>query len=337
MAIKLVPPRPGKTPYWYGRGTYLGQYVDRSTKARKRAVAAKIIAKWGQEIEDGEFARPSDPTFASAALAYMKKGGERRFLKPLIEHFGNTPLVRIGQAELDLAAITLCPNASPATLNRNFYTPAIAVLHAGGVTKHFDRPEGAAGRCLSGFLWPEQVGAIVKEAAQLDEEFAIFLLILYYCGLRLSEGLNSEIDKLRIEENYLYISRTKNNEARGVFLPVPAIEAMRRHPRGLNRPGQRIFKFHKGGHIYSLLRAAAAKAGVDLPQRQAFHIFCHTYGTLMRRYGKLDLRGLVGTGRWKDIKSTLRYAHAIASEEAQRASLLPAIQLSRIPPKTAVI
>jgi integrase len=148
-------------------------------------------------------------------------------------------------------------------------------------------------------------------------------------ALRLSEGLNSEIDKLRIEESYLYISRTKNSEPRGVFLPKPAIEALRFHPRGLNAPGQRIFKFHKGGHIYSLLRAAAAKAGVDLPERQAFHIFCHTYGTLMRRYGKLDLRGLVGTGRWKDIKSTLRYPHAIASEEAQRANFLPTIKLPR--------
>jgi integrase len=230
---------------------------------------------------------------------------------------------------LDWAATTIYPDASPATLNRNFYTPAIAVLHAGGVSKAFARPEGAAGRSLSGFLWPEQVAALVKEAAQLDREFAVFLLILYYCGPRLSEVLNSEIDKLRIEENYLYISRTKNSEPRGVFLPKGAVEALRLHPRGLNRPGQRIFKFHKGGHIYSLLRAAAARAGIDLPERQAFHIFCHTYGTLMRRYGKLDLRGLVGTGRWKDIKSTIRYTHAIATEEAQRASLLPAINMPR--------
>ena len=230
MPIKLIPPRPGKTPYWYGRGTYLGEYVDRSTKARKRAVAVKVIKTWEREIEAGEFARPGDPTFASAALTYMKKGGERRFLKPIIEHFGNTPLAKISQAELDMAAITLYPEASPATLNRNFYTPAIAVLHAGGVTKNFDRPEGAAGRSLNGFLWPEQVEAIVNEAAQLDEEFAIFLLILYYCGLRLGEAMNSEIDKLRIEENYLYISRTKNEEARGVFLPNPVIEALRQPP-----------------------------------------------------------------------------------------------------------
>src|SRR5262249_48606821 len=77
------------------------------------------------------------------------------------------------------------------------------------------------------------------------------------------------------------------------------------------------------------VRAAAAKAGIDLPERQAFHIFCRTYATMLRRYGKLDLRGLVATGRWKDIKSTIRYTHTIASEEAQRASLLPAIELPR--------
>jgi hypothetical protein len=67
----------------------------------------------------------------------------------------------------------------------------------------------------------------------------------------------------------------------------------------------------------------AFRAGVTLEERQAFHIFCHTYGTWMRRYGGLDLRGLVGTDRWKDIKSTARYAHVVPSEEAQRAALLP--------------
>jgi integrase len=139
----------------------------------------------------------------------------------------------------------------------------------------------------------------------------------------LSEGLRAEVDRLRLKESYLYMPRTKNGLARAVFLPPPAIEALREHPRGLDRSGARIFKFHKGGHLYSLLRAAAARAGVTLEERQAFHIFCHTYGTWMRRYGGLDLRGLVGTDRWKDIKSTARYAHVVPSEEAQRAAMLP--------------
>jgi 23S rRNA maturation-related 3'-5' exoribonuclease YhaM len=43
MPLKLIPPRKGKTPYWSVRGTYLGQYVDRSTKAVRRAVAKQVL------------------------------------------------------------------------------------------------------------------------------------------------------------------------------------------------------------------------------------------------------------------------------------------------------
>ena len=105
---------------------------------------------------------------------------------------------------------------------------------------------------------------------KLDLEFGILCVVLLYTGLRLSEGLRAEIDRLRIEEGYLYMPRTKNGQARAVFLPVPAIEALRVHPRGLDRSGARIFKFHKSGHLYSLLRAAAARARVTLAERQAF-------------------------------------------------------------------
>jgi integrase len=35
--------------------------------------------------------------------------------------------------------------------------------------------------------------------------------------------------------------------------------------------------------LYQLLKAAAFKAGVDLPERSAFHIWRHTYATWMRQ------------------------------------------------------
>jgi integrase len=329
MPIKPVAPRPGKTPYWSGRGTHFGQYVDRSTKARQRSIAVKIIRKWEDEIERGAYATPGDPTFASEALAYMKAGGERRFLAPIISHFADAPIRGIGQSELDAGAAQLYPNATPATQNRNYYSPAIAVLHRAGVAVQFKRPLGAAGRQINSWLWPEQARALIQEAAALDLEFGIFLVLLYATGMRLTEALRTEIDRLRIRERYLHIPDSKNGTGRAIYLPKQAVDALRMHPRGLNRPGARIFKFRKGGRIYSLLRGAGAKAGVPLPPRAKFHIFCHTYATLMRRYGKLDLRGLLGTDRWKDIKSTMRYAHAVASEESQRADFLPAVGLKR--------
>src|SRR6266700_5549489 len=92
MPLKLIPPRAGKTPYWSIRGTYLGRYVDRSTKARQRALAAKVLRQFERAIERGELAEPQEATFASAAIDYMNAGGERAFLTRLIEHFGTAPV-----------------------------------------------------------------------------------------------------------------------------------------------------------------------------------------------------------------------------------------------------
>jgi integrase len=323
MPLKLIPPRQGWSPFWRVRGSYLGVYIDRSTKASKRGQAAKMLAKWQREIELGEFAQAGDPTFASAALDYMRAGGERLYLRPILEHFREQPLCTIRQAEIDAAAEAICPGRSAATRNRHVYTPISAVLRHAGVALPLRRPKGSAGSKTTGWLWPEEAQALFAEAGQLDCEFAALLILLCYTGMRLGEALSLGVDDVRLEDAFAYLPDTKNNEPRAVFLPPIVIAALQGHPRGLARPGERVFKFHKGGHIYSLLAASAARAGVTLPDRQSFHLFRHTYATWMRRFGGLDTKGLVGTGAWKDRKSADRYEHVVVSEEARRAVLLP--------------
>lgn len=323
MSLKLIPPREGKTPYWSVRGTYLGRYVDRSTKARKRTAARQILQKWEREIERGEFRVKGELTFADAALSYMQAGGERRFIIKLLQHFGRTPLTQIDQPAIDAAAVKLYPNASPATRNRQVYTPVSAILKRAGATDPMKRPIGADGRKLAGWLWPEQAFAIFEAAADQDLEFAIMLVMLTYCPLRLTELLDMRAAGVRLEESFAFVPDSKNGEPRAIHLPPIAIEWLARHPRGLDRHDQKLFRFHKGGHLYELLKVAAFRASVVLPERQAFHIFSHTYGTWMRRYGGLDDIGLVATGRWKDAKSVHRYAHAVVSEEARQSERLP--------------
>ncbi|HZU44053.1 MAG TPA: hypothetical protein VE994_15355 [Terriglobales bacterium] len=97
-----------------------------------------------------------------------------------------------------------------------------------------------------------------------------------------------------------------------------------RHPR------RRLFRFHAGGALRDMLKTAMANAGLSFPRRQGgFHIFCHSYGTLMKRYGNLDTYGLVRTDRWRYPRSADRYNHTAPSEEARRADLLPMPPLSR--------
>lgn len=320
MPLKLIPPRDGKSPNFTIRGTYLGRYVDRSAKTGKRAVAQQVLKGIERQIERGRFSDKGEPTFASAAAAYMRAGGERTYLKRLLEHFGDKTLSEIDQAAIDAAAAAVYPDGSPATRNRSVYTPVSAVLKYAGARIDLRRPKGSGGNQQTAWLWPEQAEAIFAEAEKLNKDFAALLIVLCYTGLRLSEALKLTWNDVRLQDGFAYVPDTKNNEPRAVFLPPVAVAALgnlsddRRH---------RVFRFAKGGHIYSMLRTVAFRAGVDLPERSAFHIFRHTYATWMRRYAGLDTRGLVATGAWKDRKSADRYAHVVVTEEAGRAVMLP--------------
>ena len=271
----------------------------------------------------------------------MKAGGERRFLVLLLKHFGNTPLREIGQAEIDAAAETLYPSATPATRNRQVYSPISAVLKHAGLEHKLRRPKGSRGRVVTQWLWPEQAFAIFDAASRLDPEFEILLRFLCYSGCRLGEALQMTCNELRLSESFAYVRTSKNGEPRPVFLPAHLVAALANHPRGLDRADSRVFRFHQGGGLRNLLRAATAMAsGLPKPKRQkrsgqpikkahnldwvTFHSFCHTYATWMRRYAGRDVKGLVGTGRWKSEQSASRYAHVVPSEDARAAAQLPA-------------
>ena len=320
MPIELVPPRKGKTPNYYIRGSHFGVSVDRTTGTADRKKAVKILAKIRADIESGAFAPKGSINFAEAALSYIRAGGEAIYLQPLADHFGVTPLMHIDQAAIDEAAHALYPNASGATRNRQVYTPISAILKHANMSFPLKRPKGAQGEVKTDWMTLEQASKLFDEAGKVDPELRTFLTLLCYTGLRLSEAINLRVSNINMGECYAFIPKTKNELPRAVFLPPPLIAELANHPRGMNRPTETVCRFRKNGHFYTLFRKAKTAAG--LPKITP-HTFRHTWATWMRRYAKLDLKGLVDTGAWKDAKSASRYAHVILTEEAQRASMLP--------------
>jgi len=340
MPLKLEPPRKGKSPYWRVRGTYLGQFVDKSTGTDRRTLAAQILKKWEREIERGQLAEPGETTFLSAAVSYMEAGGERRPMQPLLDHFGETPVRLIDQAAIDAAAVTIMPDATAATRNREVYTPISAVLKRAGVEFKIKRPKGWRGKIIRKWLWPEQAFRIFEAARSFDPEFAIFIEVLCYSGLRVSELLALHCNDVRLSEAFAFVPDSKNGDPQPVFLPRYVVASLANHPRGLNRPGEWVFRFHQGGALDYLLMASCALAcGLARPNRWkrgprperpkheldgvTFHTFRRTYATWMRRYGHLDSKDLVDTGRWRTEESASRYAQVVPGEAAQRADLLP--------------
>lgn len=332
MPLKLIPPDPARrTPYFRVRGTYLGIYVDRSTKTGERGQARQIMRDWKEQIERGEYGKPQavepqgEPTFASAAIAYMNAGGERRYLTPAINELGTTPLSQITQIVIDDAAVRAFPQATAAYRNRNFYTPVSAVLKRAGVERAIKRPKGWRGKKHTTWLEPPQAFALFAAADKLDAEFGLFLRYLTYTGMRLGEALSVRIRYVDLKRKSIYLPETKNGHARSVHLPPALVTALANHPRGLNRPGDaKLFRFGINGRTRALLKDAKANAGIVLPPREGgFHMLCHTWATWMRRFGRLDTYDLVDTERWRDPASTRRYMHTEPGSAGRAADLLP--------------
>jgi integrase len=324
VSYKLVAPQADRRwAHWRVRGTEFGVYVDRSTQTGDRKVAQRLLTQWKGEAKRialaGETKR--SPTFAEAALAYMEAGGERRFLLPLLKHFMELPLSSIGQGEIDAASTALYPNATPATRNRQVYSPMSAIMKRAGLPAQFKRPKGAQGRPRLVWLKPEEAMRLLAAAEAVDPRLGALCTFLLYTGCRLSEAIRLEPKDLHLEEHFAYVRDTKNGSPRPVHLPAVVGEALGRLAVG----GRSVFMLTKCGRLYAMLSTASEAAGVEIPDRVAFHIFRHSYGAWMRRYSGLDTTGLVATGAWKSRVAASVYEHADVTEEARKADLLPTL------------
>jgi integrase len=348
MPLKLRPPRPGKSPNYEIRGTYLGVAVERSSGTADKRLALKILAGTKRDIERGKINPKSEAptTFLVAVKAYLQSGGGGRFLGPIVELEGpsairDLPIDTIDQTRLDLAAAELYPNATPQTRNRQFYSPVSAVLKRAGVERKIKRPKGWRGEKAKCWMQPSQAFALLQGAADLDAEFGLLCLTLLYTGMRIGEALNAKLSHLDLDGGRLYLPKTKNSEARTTYLPPVVVEAFRAMPPrpardgGRSRngagvpfldrgPAAKLFRFHQGSRLRDLLAQAMENAGLSFPPRyRGFHLFCHTYASWMVSINKMDNYALARTGRWKDPRSTEGYVHTDASSEAMMAANLP--------------
>ncbi len=342
MPLKLIPPRKGKSPNWTIRGSYLGIAVDRSARTPKKQAAQTELTKLEGEIERGEYpAKPKQrgaPTFLSAAVAYMKDGGSRRYIKSLIEHFGETMLDDIDQDAIDEAARTMHPAVTAGTRNRAVHTPVSAILHHAGREVTVRRPKGYKGKARTLFLLPPDAFAIIKAATTIDEEMGRLLTFLLYTGCRIGEALALKWERVDLAQRMAYIETSKNDDPRTVRLTQEICGLLEPH----QKPAGKVFRFHQGGHrntiflnakliacgLSAMKRPKPGQKQVKPPYRYAwvtFHTFCHTWATWMRRFGGADIQGLVATGRWRDERSARRYTHTAAHEEWNRTDLLPSV------------
>ena len=283
MPYKLIPPDPlRRQSNFRVRGTEFGQYLDRSAQTAERREAQRILVEWREQAKQGMFKADRGPTFADAVLSYIQGGGEQQHLFKLVDHFGETPLWRIGQAEIDQAATTLFPTHTNATRNRAVYTPVSAVMRHAGHAIVLRRPKGAYGKSRVHWLKPEDAKLLLDAARSVDARFGAFCMFLLYTGCRLGEATRLRPADLHLDEGFAYVRETKNGDPRPVHLPNNVIRAM----ADLGSYPRTVFGMGNKRRAALLLNEAFERSGVPKPAGIAFHLFRHTFGSYMRRYAE---------------------------------------------------
>lgn len=325
MPLKLIPPGQRKNnPYYLIRGTHeaRGQSFERSTGTRNAVIARNALDELNRKL-DNEVLYGREVTFAEAALAYMEDGGERRFMVPILRHFGEDTLIRQIDAEtIRSAARALYPNATDQTRHRQAVTPIRAVLnhHERGGRRQ-PRPDNQRLRWLS----PEEAEQLIVTAEDTDPRTARMILYLLGTGCRPVEMLALHADNLHTRTAQVFIAKSKINEARMIpieaqrALPAllkncPASGAVFRTPKG--QP-YKIVK-NRGGQFAGAFNKVRDAAGLD--EDVTPYTLRHTWATWYYAATGHDLTRLMAHGGWKKADTAMRYSKLAPADLVHRLS-----------------
>lgn len=273
MSLKLVTRRPGGA--WYLRGSIRGILIFEATGTQDKDAAEQIRIKREAELLTESIHGPATcRSFQEAAVVHMESvcsEHERRFIFPMVEDWGALLCGAINQEHLDRFIRKHYPKAKPSTINRQVFTPAIAVLNTAAVrgwcnTPKFQRPK--IKRTMKRSMTLPEFSTLHTAAAKHLQPLLTFLA---YTGCRMAEALELEWSDIDLSTRWGVISKTKTDEPRGVPLHVEVVAAL------ANLPGKRqgrIFLTQKGqpyadkdrtsgGQIKGAWRGATTRAGLS--------------------------------------------------------------------------
>ena len=213
---------------YYLKGTIRGQryYESARTSSKPHAEAQRV--KREREILDAEFLGEARTTlFAQAAAVYMEKGGERRFLPPLIERWGKWRLAQITPAVVSAYATQRYPDAKASTVRRHIYVPLNAVMKC--ANENLSAP-------LVVFRGPKVKRKMITDYADdrwLEAFFAhahfriaATVLFLTLTAARVTEACRLEPNDVLLDGGEAILRMTKNGKPRRVPLSPVLVDAL---------------------------------------------------------------------------------------------------------------
>lgn len=291
---------------WHYRGTVNRCRLRGSTRTSDKERAARIVA----ELEAREWKRhldgPASVTrFSDAVALYMNARKPIRFLRPLLEHWRETPVSQITAGAIRQAALTIYPDATGATRNRAVITPAQAIINHAAESELCQRIRvrrfPVEKKEKSPALWP-WVEAFMSNSSPHLGALASFMFLT---GARISEACSLVWGDVDLGSCMALIRQPKVGSERWAHLPGILVTAL------ANIPGPRegpVFHYANRQAADRSWRRACVRAGIEV---LSFHSCRHGFATeLLRR--SVDVKTVARLGGWRSAAQVLAtYAHAL--------------------------
>lgn len=325
------------SPNYYLRGTLRGVRVREScgTHDKETAEAIKTRREW-EILQGSVFGHKASGTFLAGVALYLENGGEKRFLQPLIDHFGSTMLDKIDQAAADNACRVIYPALGPATHNRQVYSPisavrTIAAKHNICTPYKYTRPKMPKGRVR--WLTRAEADRLLKACQPSMRPLVAFLL---FTGARIGEALWLDWRFVDLKRRQVQFLDTKNGTDRGVPLHPELVAILSNLPHRkdqvFRRPDgmpytpldeENDLDVSAGSRIKKGFRAACERAGIE---DFSPHDCRHTWATWHYMQNR-DLNLLMHLGGWSSLSMVLRYAHVNVAHAAPSIDSMPGISV----------
>lgn len=162
----------------------------------------------------------------------------------------------------------------------------------------------------------EEVKKIFTHIRHPTYTYLMVLVLIYACGLRISECLNLRVEDIDSSRMVVKV-KGKGNKKRYVPLPQHVLHLLRTYWR-LNRPHPWLFKSQKTGKpigansIQVAFRDARQKANIN--KNATPHTLRHSYATHLLENG-VDVRIIQGALGHKCPRSTVIYTHLTAKTD----------------------
>ncbi|MCB1383243.1 MAG: tyrosine-type recombinase/integrase [Notoacmeibacter sp.] len=305
--------------YWWLEGTATGgDRIHESTRQVDEKVAEQVrIRREAQLLDVALMGEKATYSFAQAVNLYLDNGGQARFIRRLLEHFGETPLAKITGADVRAAAKAIYPNAAYPTWNRQVVIPMRAIVNCAADAKKADKPvfkgftAKTPGSRKSNRPPPVAVDRTYIDAVRAhlehDPWVRAMLLFTFQTAARRGDMLALKWRNVDLERKVVRFVDMKNGETAETELT----EEMTRELAGLERRNAFVFDKRTPKSIYARLQEACEKA--DVPYLGLHQPGRHSFATELVVNHGVDLPTAKELGRWKTTRVLAEnYAHGRA-------------------------